>query len=280
MKNQEKQSISTELYRQSTFTSQNRIAAKMQVSIATISQMINKNWDHISNEMWRKVKVNLKLDLNWIVVETQNYKILTNTINAVQSRSLAIGISEIAGLGKSEAYKQYARSYKNVIHIECKSYWTKKSYVKNLLITAGLEPIGKTEEMIEQFLDHVKGLEKPLIIIDQADKLKDPQLDLFMDFYNDLFGHCGFVLSGVKALKIRLLKGVQKDKIGYREIWSRIGSKFYDQLATTNKQDVASICKANGVDDGERIAYIFNTCEGDLRKVRREIEKLQLLKSA
>jgi len=280
MNTTEKQIIVEELKLQAKLTSQNKLAAKLNISSATISQMINGNHALIKNDMWRKAKVNLRLDLGWKIAETSNFKLITKTLQAVQMRSLSIGISENAGIGKTEVYKQYARKYKNVIHIECKNYWSKKSYIKNICNTAGLEAHGTCEELIEAFLDHAKSLENLVMIIDQADKLKDPQLDLFMDFYNELFGHCAFVLSGVKALEKRILKGVQRDKIGYREIWSRIGSKFYDQIGETTLADVKAICELNGVDDQEMISYIFNISEGDIRKVRKEVEKINMRKVA
>lgn len=279
MNTQEKETIVAELKLQSNLSSQNKVASKLGISNATISQMINGNWQLIKDDMWRKAKVNLRLDLGWNIVETTNKKILTNALLAVQQRHLSIGISENAGIGKTETYKQYARKYRSVIHVECKNYWSKKSYVKNLLTNSGLDPVGTTEQLIEQFLDYVKSLDMPLIIIDQADKLKDPQLDLFMDFYNDLHGHCGFVISGVQALKKRILRGVQRDKIGYRELWSRIGAKFFDQLQDISLQDVEEICKGNGVTDKELINMIYNVADGDIRKVRREVEKAQLIKS-
>jgi DNA transposition AAA+ family ATPase len=105
-----------------------------------------------------------------------------------------------------------------------------------LLRSAGLSSEGTVGELIENFIEHVRTLHKPLIIVDQADKLKDPQLDLFMDFYNDLEGHCAFILSGVPALQKRILKGVQRDKIGYRELYSRVGRKFISLPDATLKE--------------------------------------------
>lgn len=76
--------------------------------------------------------------------------------------------------------------------------------------------------MIETFVEYVMGLNKPLIIIDQMDKLKGKAFDLFMDLYNDLYRCCGFLISGVPALKKRIKRGAKIDKIGYREVLSRI----------------------------------------------------------
>jgi len=277
MNNQEKQVIVRELERLVQFSSQNKVATRLRISTATISQMINNNWDLINDSMWRRTKVNMKLDLNWRIVPTENYKKFMSVLQTTQQRGFSIAISETAGLGKSEAFKQYTKSYKNVIHIECSKRWKKKTFVKHLCITAGLDSNGTEEQMIERFLDHTKGLQSPLIILDQVNMLKNSAFDLFVDMYNDMFGHCAFVLSGVKALKKIILSGFQNQKDGYEELWSRIGRKFYEGLHITSKKDVMLICKGNGVTDEETISFIFNTCEGDLRSVRRQVEKAQLL---
>ncbi|MGY0427026.1 MAG: hypothetical protein ACWIPI_09415 [Polaribacter sp.] len=135
--------------------------------------------------------------------------------------------------------------------------------------------MGTTEELINRFIKHLKGLAAPLLIIDQFDKLKDPQLDLFMDFYNDLSGHCGFVVSGVEALEKRIIKGVNREKIGYAELYSRIGKKFI-KLAPIMEADVQQICIVNGIDDVDDMSFIYHNSEGDLRRVRRDIDKIKL----
>ena len=277
MTNIVKKQIVEELAFQSERLSQAKMAYRLRVSTATVSQMLNGYWTHIASELWRKVMINLRVDPHWKVVEdTSVQKLMTAYLGHVQARGLAVGISEQAGVGKSEAYRSYMRAHAAVIHVECKRYWSKKSYVRTLCGTAGLDGKGTTEELIERFIDHLKTLERPLLILDQADKLKDNQLDLFMDMYNELNGCCGFVLSGVLALKKRVLRGIQYDKLGYRELWSRIGSKFFDAFPETSYSDVRKICAANGVADEPDAREIYDLSEGDLRKVRREVEKALL----
>lgn len=278
MNNEQKLLIAHEVAKLAKKTSQNKVAKKAGVSSATISQIINQNWDLIANEMWRKVQVNLKLNPFWSVADTHNLKGMIELLTAAQNGALSLGISHDAGAGKSEAYKKYERENDNVILVECKNVWSKKSYLRNLLTACGLANDGTTEQLFDKFVDHIKTLNRPLIIIDQCDKLKDPSLDLFMDFYNDLSGNCGFILSGVPALKKRILRGAQRDRIGYRELWSRIGRKFIslDPLAY---KDVQAICMVNGLNDNDHIREIFNTCDGDIRRVRRSVEQYHLLKS-
>lgn len=272
MKAQQKEAISQEIAALATRTSQVKISHMAGVSNATISQIIAGNWKNISDEMWRRIQVSLRIDPNWRSAETFNLNKLTQLLSIAQNRGISIGISNDAGTGKSHAYKTYARENPNVVYVECKHIWSKKSYIKALLSAAGMSQEGTTEEMFDKFISQQRSLSIPLIIIDQIDKLKDSQMDLFMDMYNDLDGHCGFVLSGVPALEKRVLKGVQRDKIGYRELWSRIGRKFI-KLDPIKLRDVANICEQNGILDAHIIETIFDNCDGDLRRVRREVEK-------
>lgn len=267
--------IANELARRSAKTSQNQLALQADVSSATISQMLNNNWKLISDAMWRKVQVTLRIDPKWNTAKTDNFIKMQQLLAAAKKQSLSIGISDSAGKGKTEAFTAFERENSNVIYVECKNYWTKKSYIKQLLINTGLNSEGTTEDLINRFIKHLKGLPSPLLIIDQFDKLKDPQLDLFMDFYNDLSGHCAFVISGVQALEKRIVKGVNREKIGYAELYSRIGKKFI-QLDPIVEKDVQLICHANGVKDPEEVSFIYHNSEGDLRRVRRDIDKIKL----
>ena len=252
--------------------SANKVANKAKVSSATISQMVNNNWDLIKDEMWLKVKSNLDINWNWALAQTSNLILLNDLLKKAQKGSMSVCVSDNAGLGKTTAYKFYAKVKPNVILIECKNYWSKKSFARHQLIAAGLEDGGTTEEMIERFSDHLGKLNKPLIIYDQFDKLKEPQKDLFMDYYNDHDGHCAFVLSGVKALKKMEENGYKRNKMGYRERYSRYGSKFIS-INKISLDDVTKVCNANGVTDKELIQEIYNGSLGDFRRVKREIEK-------
>jgi len=272
-----KYKISEELAAWADKRSLNSLAHRTGVSSATLSHMINGKWKLIRAEMWRKVQISLKINFNWNTAPTSNLNGINQLLASAQSKSFCLAISYSAGAGKSHAYRYYESENNNVILIECKKYWSRKSYVKNLLINAGLNPDGKTEELIERFMNHLMGLEKPILIIDQADKLSDPSLDLFMDLYNELDGYCAFILSGVPALEKRLRRGKLRDKSGYAEYWSRIGRKTIP-LNPINYNDVEQICKANNLEDEATIQEIFNLCEGDLRRVKKSVEQHFILK--
>lgn len=250
---------------------------KLGVSNGTVSNIIAGKWNNIGDNMWRKIQAVLKLDMNWKTAETTNFKLLQELLSKCQETQLTVAVSYDAGVGKSEAYKVYERQNSNVILVECKNYWQTKSYIKTLLNACGIKAEGNKEELIGLFIDHVMGLENPLIIIDQMDKLKEGAFDLFMDLYNDLFRCCGFVVSGVPALEKRILRGAKIDKIGYKEVLSRLGGTFL-KLQPTSLSNVIAICKANGIEEEEEAENIFHLSGGDLRVVRQKVNKYFLMK--
>lgn len=279
MEQLEKQAITKEVKWQAEKLSQNIVAGKAQASSATISQMVSGNWDHIADKMFRRVQRNLRIDLNWNVAMTDNLKEIYYYCEKAQKESLAICISEDAGRGKTNGYRFYDRRNKEVLHLECETTWTKKTFVRNLLLSLGSTYEGTTEEMLRTFNRKIRDLEKPLLILDQADKLKDPQLDLFMDFYNAHKGYLGIILSGVKALEKRIDNGKRKDKPGYAETYSRFGGT-YITLDPIRKPDVKAICEANGVESEEDVQTTYDTCGGDLRRVERSIKRIHIAKQS
>ena len=268
---QEKTRIAIEVKSLAEKSSQVAVSLEAKVSNATISQIINNKHELVSPEMFMAVKANLHLDFTWNNANTANYLLIKQLLDYSKENSTSHAISEDAGRGKTNAFRRYKRQNKNVVLIECQNFWTKKSYMKAILAACGLREFGTLQEMVYRFIKHLKSKHCPLVIIDQFDKLKDPQMDLFMDFYNELDGYCGFILSGVRALEKKIKNGVHREKIGYAELYSRINRKFI-RLDAVTKADVRKICHANNVFDIDQVDYIYDCCEGDLRRVKTDVE--------
>lgn len=272
MKKIHKEFIANEIETLVEKTSANKVAVKAKVSSANISQIRNKNWDLISDALWAKVKVNLNISWNWQIANTQNQNTIHTLLKDAQNEGMSICISFKQGSGKTTGYKTYQRDNKNVILIQCKNYWSKKSFARHQLLACGLPDEGTIEEMIEKFNEHLSKLSKAIVIYDQFDKLKEPHKDLFMDNFDAQDENCAFVISGVPHLKVQERKGYQKNKMGYRERYSRYGSKFIS-LDDFNLKDVTAICIANGITDADVIEHVFDECENDGRRIKRLVQK-------
>lgn len=250
--------------------SQAKAAAALKVSNATVSQMINGNWELIKDEMWRTVSNGIGMQGgNWETVATGGYKRMTSVLEDAQENSLVMAVIGDAGCGKTQAIEHYVKNHRNAYHLQCAEYWNKKNFLQNLCQQMGMRnTYGTVYDLIEDIVRELEKQDSPLIIVDEADKLSDVVLYFFITFYNRLEDHCGIVLCATGYLKKRIIAGERNERKGFAEIHSRVGRNFIGMPQTTS-EDIAAICEANGVDDLNAINTICKKSDFDLRRVKR-----------
>ena len=250
-------------------------------SSATVSQMLNGKWDLIKDEMWRNVAAQIGYkDEKWNAVPTRDYVILNRILGDVQENALVMAVTGDAGSGKTFAMKQYTESNRQVYMLCCKGHWNRTDFLVELMHAMGREASGySVNDMMNEAVRYLKMQEKPLIILDEADKLSDRVLYFFISLYNELEDECGILLAATSHLELRIKRGVKINKTGYNEIWSRIGRKCV-ALKGVSAADITAVCEANGVTDPRDIDIVINDSECDLRRVRRKVHALTKQKGA
>lgn len=259
------------------YGSQNKAANSLKgVSPATVSQIINGNWDLISDEMWRSVGGQIGWnETEWAMVETRDFKVLNGILSDAQINSNVFAVVGEAGTGKSVTMKQYAASNKRAYMLQCAEYWNRKMFMQELLTAMGRDYSGFTvAEMMQEVVRGLKAMDRPIIILDEADKLSDQVLYFFITLYNMLEDRCGIVLCATDHLAKRIKRGLKLNKKGYKEIYSRIARKFIE-LKGAGAGDITAICTANGIIDRATIKDIIEDSENDLRRVRRKIHAVK-----
>lgn len=271
-----------------------RVATKVGVSEATISQMINGNWDNIKDTMWQKVATQLGMNAkHWHIAETLSFKQITNYVKATKERSLFMAISCKAGSGKTATLKTFAEQNKgqSVFYLQARE-WSKRDFLMELCRILGVDT-GKGYTSVDKlglkaidFLSNRKG-KNPLLIIDEADKLKPSALRWFITLYNELEDEIGVIIAGTENLEKTIKRGVKYNLLGFDEIDSRFGRKFINDIVGARLTDVEMICQANGITDKDLIKSIFQelkpkeitTAGGtaefidDLRRLKRIIQR-------
>ena len=240
---------------------QNKAANSIKgVSSATLSQMAAGNWEHISDEMWRKVARALGVSAElggqgkvWNTAETATYQQVHALLQAAQEEARVMSLTAPAGSGKTYAAKEYEASHRNVYRLMCDEFWSKNDFVEELLRVMG-EKLSKKEQ--------------PLLIFDEFDKLGDNVWGFFITLYNRLEEQCGIVLLSTDYIEKRMRMGLKYQRKGYPEIFSRLGSRFVG-LDRADYEDVKAVCEANGLTDEAVIEDIARSAEGDLRRVRQ-----------
>ncbi len=297
MTNVQKNEIVNALKTEISFSSGKKVSIKLGVSNATVSNMINGVWDLIKDELWLKVAHALNMNFaGWQVAETTNYRKMTTIFRDAKSESFFIPIAHKAGSGKTAAIDAFVaeNSDQAVYRIQARE-WAKREFLTNLIQSLsipapkGVVSVSKLGDMVIEFFIK-REFQKPLLIIDEADKLKAPALRFLIDFYNALEDKVGVVIVGTENLEKEIKKGVRSQAKGYDEIDSRFGRKFQHLIGAT-ANDVKMICEANGISDKKLQEAIFIECTPvsmvienqsfkiveDMRRVKRIIKR-ELLK--
>jgi DNA transposition AAA+ family ATPase len=265
------------------FSSQKKASQNLQnVSEATVIAMLTENefgWEKISDEMWRNVSKQVAGSVDFSnLVETLNFQTLILYFTIAREEGASFAFVGNAGWGKSYTAKYYAAMNRrnNVYYLECAEYWNKKMFLQKILMQMGKSGNGmQIGEMMELLIWELKKQHQPLIIMDEVDKLNEPCLKFFITLYNQLNKHCGLVWLSTNAIEKKIIKGINKNSVGYQEIYSRIGATFIS-LRMPSADEVSEICSTHGIKSKEMITAAINEVRdlhGDLRRVDRIILK-------
>ena len=252
--------------------SQKRAATSLVgVSPATVTQIVTGKWELINEKMWRSIAAQIGVkQTRWNIVETRNYKALSDIFSDAQENALVLAVCGEAGTGKSLTAAHYGAENPNVYVLACSEYWNRKTVLRELLRVMGKNPAGDTVgDMVDDVVMALKRCENPLIILDEADKLSDQVMFFFITFYNKLEDYCGIVLMATDYLEKKVRRGLRLNKKGYKEIYSRIGRRFV-AMPGLSATDISDVCRANGVEGLREIETVKKDCEGDLRRVKRK----------
>lgn len=263
------------------FASQSKAFASIkEMSEATGIQILNGNWKDISDRMW----INVGKQIGWNtrivdLVETQDVRTMVEFFEIAREEGANFGIIGNTGSGKTITAEWYAANNRksHVYHIQCSELWNKKMFLGSILSKMGVTNTGfNVGEMMAAIVSNLRKQYRPLLILDEIDKVKDDILYFYITFYNELKGNCGIVMLGTDYLSKRINRGVIRNTKGYKEIFSRLGSRFI-ALDGTDKKEVTEICKAHGITDALDINEIYNIYQGDLRVIDRQILKKKLI---
>ncbi|HHT23141.1 MAG TPA: ATP-binding protein [Bacteroidales bacterium] len=259
------------------YESQNKAANTLKgVSSATISQMINGKWKLIAENMWRNVASQIGWrEHEWNSAVTSNLRELNSFYTTAQEQSMVLAITAEAGTGKTWGAREYCSNNRSAYLIQCNEFWSKKTFLAELSRVVGIDNRDLTMgEMMQDIVWQLKSDNKPIIILDEADKLSDGILYFFITLYNYLEDQCALVLQATDYLEQRMKSGLRKNAKGFPEIWSRVGRKCI-KLDGVSADDIRNICLANGLTDERDIEVVVNDSEGDFRRVKRKIQAIR-----
>lgn len=276
MKNLHKEQIQAKLKKYVANKGSNHKAASTieNVSPATISQILNNNWEKISDSMWRGIGAQIGWTIDdWRLAKTRDFETLTKLMEDVRDGSEVHGVVGREGTGKTETFKQFAQNNPDIFWIRGNEFFTPKFFFQELHRMLGKDyGTMNVPELSRSAVRELEKLESPVVILDEADKLPDKVLSFFITLYNELEDHVGIVLAATSFLREKVKTGVNRNKRGFREMYSRLGKKFIE-LDGLSMTDIKKICLINGIDDPGIISKIQEDCYGDIRRIKKLIKK-------
>lgn len=260
------------------FPSQNKAASSLNgTSAGTISSILNGKWDNISDDMFRSIAAQIgTTQTGWQIVETGAFQEINFALNDAQASKNVTWVVGEAGCGKTSTARTYTEEHREVFYILCSEDMKKGDFVREIARRVGIKTEGHNiRELWGLILDDVVQMSSPLLIFDEADKLTEPVFHYFISLYNKLEDKAGVVFLSTDYICKRFERGLHFQKPGYKELFSRIGRKFFE-LEPTTAHDVHAICRANGVTDPMMIDKIVMEAaeyEFDLRRVKKTIHR-------
>ena len=234
-----------------------RLANKVKVNQNTVRYNMTdpEKWVNVSDRMWADVanKLGYKLtESPWALVPTTNTMVMFELLDRAQNEQLFTAISHEAGQGKTAGVSMYMQQKDAVFYVECEESWSHKRFVQKIAETLGLRTenynVSDLTDMIVGYLKQKAATTRPLLIVDEANKLKPMSLRFFIPLFNKLQDEIGMVIIGAHDLQKHIQSGVRRDARGFDELESRLG-RAYMPLVGIFQADVVAICNANGLTD-------------------------------
>lgn len=247
--------------------SQSKVAEKIGVSVASLSLWLNGKYGADTSKMDAKIAAALGYQEDgWqVVTSIANYRKIEFVVRSCKQESMWMAISNKAGSGKTQTLEHlFNRDFSgSVIFIQAEE-WNARQFLLELAErTCGVPKRAYTDiptllKLITEYLNRLAA-DQPLLIIDEADKLRPAALRKLIPIYNRTEHRLGCVLAGTENLHKEIARGVRNNLKGYDEIDSRLGRTFID-LPGATEQEVRDICLANRLDN-EAAGRVWNEVE-------------------
>lgn len=266
---------------------QSAVATKCDVSTASINLIINEKWNGVKDGIWRKVAAALDYRPDgWVTVETADTRLLFDVFDDAKDYRFWMAVSSPAGSSKTTSAKAYAstKASKYVYYLECER-WHKKTFVYKLANSLGISAVwtDSPDTMLDKVISFFQKQadRKPLLILDQFDKLHENSISTLIPLFNGCDDKMAVVIMGVGHLKKIFQSNVSRNKM----FWDELESRFARTYITTygvSKKEVALIARANGLNESDAIRQVWDECnptqityEGRTLKVVKDMRLLK-----
>ena len=235
------------------------------ISASQLSRIIGGETDGVlSNSNWiliaQKYNVALKNEMPLKTARTIVFNHIWKQLEFAQVNSVNGILCDRADIGKTYTAIVYARENKNVAYIDCGRAKTKYQFIRSISKEFGLSSVGSYSEIFEILVFFLKTIDNPLVILDEFGDLRYETYLEFKALWNATDKHCGWYAMGADGLRTKIDRSINRNKVGFAEIFSRLGNKYQRitplsqiDFERFQKKQIADIGKANGCADIQQL---------------------------
>ena len=249
--------------------SQNEAARQLGMSAAHIINFRKGDWAKISRQHFNRLLASAGLS-DWRDFMTENLKIASAVLAEAQENSRFLVLTGYTGSGKTHTLRLYAAKTKKAYYLLADSEMNKSRFLLSIIQAIGIHPNEagtNSGQRLEAIARKLNGEDRPLLIVDDAGKLSDPNLRMLQIIYDRTEGRAGILMAGTEYLKESIDKKARRNKMGFRELRRRVA--YWQEMDKMRPKDVRTICEGNGIADSSAISYLSSACSdfGTLRNM-------------
>lgn len=198
----------------------------------------------------------------WNPVATNQMSAMLSILEDAKEHGLTNVVVGETGCGKTYTASLFAKSNPHDSFIIKVGSSDNLSDLIDKILDKGKIPTSKTKSKningIIKFMQKQKfDGQKPQLIFDECEYMKQPTLGMMKEFYDDLSGHCSIVLVGTDELIDNLDKLRKRKKAGMRQFYRRV--KFGIRVLPTIDKSFKGFL--TGIEDKPLKTFLQRNCE-------------------
>jgi hypothetical protein len=162
---------------------------------------------------------------DWRIARTTVFEAIEEDATICKAHGKAMILVDEPEIGKTETAKYLAKTWENTFYIDCSQCKSKSLFIRELAKVLGIDQVGTYAKIKADIKYYLQVLPQPLIFLDEGGDLSYAAFLDIKEFWNATEGQCGWYMMGADGLKKCFENGIRNQKVGYREIFSRFGSK-------------------------------------------------------
>jgi hypothetical protein len=217
---------------------------------------------------------------NWKIARTKVFEIICNDITFCKENGKAMIFVDEPEIGKTVAARYMVESTANTFYIDCSQCRSRTNFLRELCALLNLNYSGTEHSMKMAVKKKLVTLDNPIVILDEAGDLDNDMFVELKEYWNATEGRCGWYMMGADGLRARIQRGIQYQRVGYRELFSRFNGRFMTSVPNGKadrrefyRELLTDVITAN-IDDKKVVPALVNKClasdaEGEIAGLRR-----------